>query len=443
MKNSTRMRFATVTLLCGSFCAPILAQTTPKSGKIEVLPTPVTIFAPPPAPKADIEIAAETSVTNLASKSPVLTYTIQLGAFSDARQADFEHIRSYSYVYERENIVFIGGFSNPEAAAEVLEKVQSKGYTDAFVLERDLNAAPEHHIVQLITQTAGEPIEWKKLEHLGNLYAWACDNGQVRIVVGLFDDVNEARVLAAQIQTKGFKGAFVRKVSDALLNRVTAFDKEPAKQVLLAKVEKKNEPKNQPKGGSKPPAKATSQVTPAPYHEKTVRTKTVLELQQVLKQVGIFSGTLHGVATDTLENAYAEALTRQRRLKKYQEGAQAITGFDGWESARLLLCITRDLNMNVDVPEISPDLLRNLPDKLLTEPQNLTTWLEMIHKKMATFAKGSKRNAQMAQAFEISFLKTQVQLEHYYQSKNVKMMDAYHLSLSVLKTLTEADLDDF
>jgi hypothetical protein len=36
-----------------------------------------------------------------------------------------------------------------------------------------------------------------------------------------------------------------------------------------------------------------------------------------------------------------------------------------------------------------------------------------------------------------------VQLEHHYKTKGFKTMEAYHFALSVLKTLTEADLDDF
>jgi hypothetical protein len=436
MKNSTAMRFAIAVLSYGCIFAPVAAQQTVKTGKTLSPATAVVALAPPPAPATPKEVSAE--------PAPALMYTIQLGAFEDVRQADFEHIRSYSYVYEKENIVFIGGFSTPEAAAEILAKVQSKGYTDAFVMERDLNAAPEHYVVQLITQTAGEPIEWKKLEPLGHLYAWACDNGQVRIVVGLFDDVNEARVLATKIQTKGFKGAFVRKVSDAFLSPVTAFDKEPAKNVELASTEKKN----QTKGAAKTVAKAVVKVVPRelPTHygdEKTGRTKTVLELQQVLKNMGTFQGSMQGISNDTLENAYSEALLRHRRLKKYQEVAQQIVGFDGWESARLLLCITRDLNGNTEVPEISPDLLRNLPEKLLTEPKNGTDWLEQVHKKMAAFAKLSKRNEQIAEAFKTSFLKTQVQLENYYKTKGFKTLEGYQFALSVLKTLTEADLDDF
>jgi hypothetical protein len=440
MKNSTAMRFAIAVMLYGSVFAPVAAQQTVKAGKTILSPTATVALAPPPAPANPKEGSAE----------PTLLYTIQLGAFEDVRQADFEHIRSYSYVYENENTVFIGGFSTPEAAAEVLAKVQNKGYTDAFVTERDLNAAPEHYIVQLITQTAGEPIEWKKLEPLGTLYAWACDNGQVRIVVGLFDDVNDARVLATKVQTKGFKGAFVRKISGNALNPVTAFDKEPAKSLELAAADKKHQTKGvvMPKTVSKNVAKAVVKVAPrevpASYAEdKSGRTKTVLELQQVLKNMGTFNGLMHGVSNDTLEKAYAEALTRHRRLKKYNEVAQLIVGFDGWESARLLLCITRDLNVNAEVPEISPDLLRNLPEKLLTEPKNLTDWVEHVHKKMATFAKLSKRNEQVADAFKTSFFKTQVQLENHYKTKGFKTMDAYHFALSVLKTLTEADLDDF
>jgi hypothetical protein len=437
MKNSTAMRFAIAGLLYGSIFASVTAQQTVKSGNTTASSPTVVALAPPPAPATSKEVHTE----------PTLLYTIQLGAFEDVRQADFEHIRSYSYVYEKENIVFIGGFSTPEAAAEVLAKVQNKGYTDAFVTERDWNSASEYYIVQLITQTAGEPIEWKQLERFGHLYAWACDNGQVRIVVGLFDDVNEARVLATKAQTKGFKGAFVRKISYAFLNPVTAFDKEPAKSLeLAATADKKNQAKGVriAKPVAKPSLKVAPREVPTSYaEEKSGRTKTVLELQQVLKTMGTFNGLMQGVSNDTLENAYVEALTRQRRLKKYHAVAQQIVGFDGWESARLLLCITRDLNVSAEVPEISPDLLRNLPEKLLTEPKHLTDWVENVHQKMAIFAKGSKRNEQIVEAFKTTFLKTQVQLEQYYKTKGFKTTETYHFALSVLKTLTEADLDDF
>ena len=60
-------------------------------------------------------------------EQPTTIYTVQLGTFDPSvKQADFEAIRAYAYVYQRDGVVFAGSFADETAAEPVLEKIKAK-----------------------------------------------------------------------------------------------------------------------------------------------------------------------------------------------------------------------------------------------------------------------------------------------------------------------------
>ena len=157
-------------------------------------------------------------------KESTALYTIQLGTYApDIKQADFEVIRSYAYIYRRDGVIFAGNFSSEEAAEPILAKIKAKGFDDALLVSRSLKTGKNVFIVQLATKNAGEPIAWKNYARAGELYTIP-NGGQVRIVHGAYEDKNDANVKLKMLVELGFTDAFVRSVKDLQLNPITEFE---------------------------------------------------------------------------------------------------------------------------------------------------------------------------------------------------------------------------
>ena len=158
------------------------------------------------------------------SKESSTLYTIQLGAFDPSvKQADFEAIRSYTYIYKRDGLVFAGAFASAQAAEPFLEKIKAKGFDYAFIAARPLTVGKNVFVIQIATVTAGEPINWQKHLQTGTLYTMP-NNAQVRIVHGAYADKNDASVKLKEIVAMGYTDAFVKSVKDVQLNPLTDFD---------------------------------------------------------------------------------------------------------------------------------------------------------------------------------------------------------------------------
>jgi hypothetical protein len=363
-------------------------------------------------------------------------YSVQLGNFDDnVKQADFEAIRSYSYVYKKDGIVFIGGFNSDEAAEPLLAKIKAKGYDDAFIAARSFKKAQTVHIIQLATKNAGESINWRTYAKVGDLFSMPTGN-QVRIVHGYYTDINDARVKLKEINNMGFTDAFVKTVKDVQLSPVTDFDTGD-KTILAQASDSDDEPKVRTKG-------VPSEIGTS-YSFVGVKRKSAIKLQEALRELGTYGGAVDGQIGKGTLSAYDKALKLNRRMKGYNDASKQYEGFKGWEDVRLLIGISRDLNIKEDVSPVTDDLLSNLPDEALSAKEALKAleWHTNTWKSLEKWSATSQYNDQVYVALKVAYYRSLVHLEEHFASKGIKGESATALSASVLKTLVGQDLEHF
>ena len=362
-----------------------------------------------------------------AQEQPTATYTIQLGAFDDnVKQADFEAIRSYAYIHKRDGLVFIGGFASEEAAEPLLSKVKAKGYDDAFVAARAFKKAKNVHIIQLTSKSSGEAVNWATYAKVGDLFT-LLNGSLVRIVHGYYTDINDARVKLKEIQNLGFTDAFVKTVKDVQLNPVTDFDTGDKKLLFMSSDD------------------VRTKGIPPSYSSVTTKRKSALKLQEALKEVGTYGGTVDGQYGKGSAAAYDKALKLNRRLNAFNEMAQKHEGFEGWEDIRLLVTISRNLNVKEESQPIVSDLLNNLPDGPLStkEMKAAFDWHSALWKGMEKWSTLSQYNDQVYTALKVAYYHSLLNLEDYYASKGVRGEAGTALAVSAIKTLISEDLEGF
>ena len=362
-------------------------------------------------------------------EQPTATYTVQLGAFDDnVKQADFEAIRSYAYVHKRDGLVFIGGFASEEAAEPLLARVKAKGYDDAFVASRSFKKAKNVHVIQLSSKNSGEAVNWTTYAKVGDLFS-LLNGSLVRIVHGYYTDINDARVKLKEIQNLGFTDAFVKTVKDVQLNPITEFDTGDKKLLFMTDEKERIGVKG----------------IPTDYAVVATKRKSALKLQEALKEVGTYGGSLDGQFGKGSAAAYDKALKLNRRLKAFDEMAQKHEGFDGWEDVRLLVTITRDLNVKDESQPIIADLLNNLPETPLSTKAMKTAfeWHSAMWKGMEKWSTLSQYNDQVYTALKVAYYHSLVRLEDYYASKGIKGEAGTALAVSAIKTLVGEDLEGF
>lgn len=377
-----------------------------------------------------VTIYAQTTSTK---EQPISNFTIQLGVFEDnVKQADFEAIRSYAYVYKREGVVFVGGFASEEAAEPFLAKIKAKGYDDAFVASRSLKKAKTVHVVQLATKNAGEPLSWKSYAKVGNLYTMP-NGAQVRIVHGVYDDINDARVKLKEIQNMGFTDAFVKTVKDGQLNPVSSFDTGDAKLMSYD-----DTPSVASKGAKIPESYNTVPIS-------SLKRKSVIKLQEALKELGTYGGAIDGLSGKGTTLGYEKALKFNRRLKQFNEISEKYEGFDGWEDVRTLIAIARDLNIKEDIAPVTADLINNLPNEALSTKEHNAAldWHTATWKKLEKWSSLGQYNDQIYTILKVSYFRSLSHLEEHFALQNISGEAGTALAVSVLKTLIGDDLEDF
>lgn len=366
-----------------------------------------------------------------APEQPTAVYTVQLGAFDEnVKQADFEAIRSYAYVYKRDGIIYMGSFPNEEAAEPVLAKVKTKGFDDAFIASRSFKKAKTVNVIQLASKAAGENISWKTYAKVGDLYSMP-NAGQVRIVHGSYSDINEARIKLKEIQNMGFADAFIKTVKDVQLAPVTEFEVGD-KNLLIAQAEI---PVVRSKG-------LTDYNTPS---VATSKRKSAIKLQEALKELGVYGGAIDGQFGKSTTTAFDKAMRLNRRLKMYDELSQKYSGFEGWEDVRLLLTMVREMSIKEDLQPLTPDLLANLPEEALSAKDVKTAldWHANMWKGLEKWSALSQYNDQVYTALKVSYYRSLVHLEDYYNSKGFKGETGTGMAVSVLKTLIGEDMQGF
>lgn len=267
--------------------------------------------------------------------------------------------------------VFIGGYSSENEALKVVEKLKSKGYTNAFVADLNVEGGKSETVIQLATKRAGDKIDWEKYVQAGELYV-LLNGKQVKLMAGGFESMGQAKAQLSKIKKLGFKDAFVKNVNNALLHKVGAFetggvDKKPlipldfgekedvaenkkttvkpdarpishdAGSIIVPKSAEVEIPVLTAKGGQAAKPKKVANKEPAfefkaklPDIRAKVKRTSAIELQKVLKAEGAYKGALDGYYGKGTRNAYELVLNNNRQLKKYSILAkyEAIPGTD-------------------------------------------------------------------------------------------------------------------
>ena len=370
-------------------------------------------------------------------EQPTNVYTVQLGTFDPSvKQADFEAIRAYAYVYQRDGVVFAGSFADETAAEPVLEKIKAKGFTDAFIASRSLKKAKTVYVIQIATRNAGEAMNWKAYAPVGDLYTIP-NLAQVRIVHGFYDEKGDANVKLKEIQEMGYADAFVKAVKDVTLNPLSVFDTGDKKLVIKAPTAAEVDPKNPLVGYNNRPTATTTVIA--------TKRKSVIKLQEALNEGGAPTSAIDGLFGKTTQLAFEKAIQANRRLATFNELSQKHEGFEGWADARLLMTISRELSVKDNASAIVPDLLNNLPDEALTaaESTGALNWHVAHWKKLDAWSATSQYNDQIATAYKIAYYRSLVHLEDYFAAKGLRGEAGTALAVSVLKTLVGKDFDGF
>ena len=366
-----------------------------------------------------------------ASELPTAVYTIQLGAFDDnVKQADFEAIRSYAYVYKRDGLVFVGAFPTEESAEPILAKLKAKGYDDAFIASRSLKKAKTVHVIQLASKAAGETVNWKTFAKIGDLYSMP-NASQLRIVHGYYSDINDARVKLKEVQNMGFEDAFIKTVKDIQLTPISEFDTGDKKLIVTSEE-----------------AEVGTKGIPKSYNDMptvSLKRKSTIKLQEALKEIGTYGGLIDGQFGKGTSTAFDKAMKFNRRLKSYDELSQKYSGFEGWEDVRLLLTMSREMSIKDDLQPLTPDLLTNLPDDELTakEAKAALEWHSNLWKSLEKWSALSQYNDQVYTAYKIAYYRALVHLEDYYASKDIRGEKGTAKAVSVIKTLVGEDMQGF
>ncbi len=381
-------------------------------------------------------LQATTAQLTAVKEQPTNVYTVQLGTFDPSvKQADFEAIRAYAYVYQRDGVVFAGSFADETAAEPVLEKIKAKGFTDAFIASRSLKKAKTVYVIQIATRNAGEPMNWKAYVPVGDLFTIP-NLAQVRIVHGFYDEKGEANIKLKEIQEMGYADAFVKAVKDVTLNPLSAFDTGDKKLVIKAPTAAEMGTKNPLTDYNK--RDVFRDVIPT-------KRKSVIKLQEALSEGGAPTSAIDGLFGRTTQSAFEKAIETNRRLATFNELSQKHPGFEGWADARLLMTISRELSVKDNASAIVPDLLNNLPDEALSaaESTSALNWHVAHWKKLDAWSATSQYNDQIATAYKIAYYRSLVHLEDYFAAKGLRGEAGTALAVSVLKTLVGKDFDGF
>ena len=383
-------------------------------------------------------LQAATAQLTSVKEQPSNVYTIQLGTFDPSvKQADFEAIRAYAYVYQREGVVFAGNFTDEAAAEPTLDKIKAKGFTDAFIAARSLKKAKTVYVIQIATRNAGESMNWKLYAPVGDLFTIP-NLAQVRIVHGYYTEKGDANIKLKEIQDMGFADAFVKAVKDVQLNPLSIFDTGDKKLVTTSIPDEKVGPKSPTEYGFRPTVKTPTSVI-------TTKRKSVIKLQEALNEGGVPIATIDGMFGKGTQLAFEKAIQSNRRLQTFNELSQKHEGFDGWADVRLLMTMSRELSIKDNAAAIVPDLLNNLPDEALAvnEATAALNWHVAHWKKLDAWSATSQYNDQIATAYKIAYYRSLVHLEDYFAAKGLKGDAATALAVSVLKTLVGKDFEGF
>lgn len=276
-------------------------------------------------------------------------YAVQLGIFLNPRLYDFDNVQSLGYIYAQEDgagtyRIFIGDFDSPQQAAKVEQQVRQNGYMDATVMKRAMTFGKSVVVIQLATRSMQEKIAWEGFANIDELYVLV-ENNQLKIVTGIYANMDAAKADLQRVRNKGFKDAFPKSLNSARLHKPGTFELGEYKKDLIpldfsvkqgtpTQIDLRTQEDFRPKGTQQPkntPSnygyiesstdKNVSLNNPTivlPNIRNNVKRRSALDLQTVLKELKLYNGSVDGLYGDGTAEAYAKAANTNEQFQKYK-----------------------------------------------------------------------------------------------------------------------------
>jgi hypothetical protein len=279
-------------------------------------------------------------------------YAVQVGVFLNPTLSDFNTIDHLGFLYAEEDEsntyrVFIGDFENVREAENVERQLKQSGYLDAFVAIRSTQFGKPVAVIQMATRSFKEDINWEPFLDMGEIYVLA-EGNQVKVVTGLYKDLNEAKVDLKRVRMGGYSDAFPKIVNGARLHELGSFEYGDYKKALIPiafdaapstapdrnyedlrargqqledrdviSYDRNNADRILVEKSPSIPAKTASFDLPLPRIRTNVKRQSVLDLQRALKSMGTYNSSLDGYYGDGTASGFEQAANSNMTFRKY------------------------------------------------------------------------------------------------------------------------------
>jgi hypothetical protein len=239
---------------------------------------------------------------SMAMNTPKEIYSIQIGVFSEPQAEHFQFLTDLGMVY-LENVpnsqlkkVMVSKFEDKATAVQFLEKVQNKGYSDAFIITRTIDDTKIVKTVQLASYTIGEKIDLSDAKTLGKVYLHIKQD-EVRVLIGFYADITSAKIALDKARVNGFPSAFMKDTDIIWLQPATSFEEN---YLNLGKV------KARKVANVNPNLNLNSSAKNKTNNGDPVAKASIAGLQEALKDSKKFKGNVNGIYNDDTRNSLKE-----------------------------------------------------------------------------------------------------------------------------------------
>lgn len=285
-------------------------------------------------------------------------YAVQLGIFLNPRISDFDNVQSLGYIYAQEDgadtyRIFVGDFDSPQQAAKIEQQAKQKGYMDATVMKRAMTFGKQVVVIQLATRSVQEKVAWENFANIDEVYVLV-ENNQIKVVTGIYANMDAAKADLQRVRSKGFKDAFPKILNSARLHKPGSFELAEYKKDLIPldfTARQSNSTQTDPKAKDDFRPKGTttqeSKNVPANYYNyeastgsnstapkdnlkespsfrNNVKRRSALDLQAILKELKVYNGSVDGLYGEGTANAYTRATNANESFQQYKILAQHI-----------------------------------------------------------------------------------------------------------------------
>jgi hypothetical protein len=270
-------------------------------------------------------------------------YLVKVGTFLDAKRKDFAALQPLGFVHadkldDRHYTVFVGEYTSQAKADAVAAQVRNKGYANATVVTHQPSGR-QVVVIQIASLDAKDPVNWERFLPAGELYLNLQDD-LLRLGVGLFSGVGEARERLPQMKAAGFQDAFIKKVDLAFVHKVTSFELGDVKRELIPLAFNEQTKPAGDTDSQSPPGTSVKSVSPEPAAvsppdiRSDIRRSSVIGLQTVLKAEGNYTASIDGYYGHGTDQAYQQFMAKNPYMQRYRILAGNLdfsieTGLDG------------------------------------------------------------------------------------------------------------------